>query len=261
MGSRRIAPSFSGAQAAPDWSPDGTKIVFHSDFREIAYADVATNDVTSVVRCDAPCAFVFDPAWSPDGTTLAFVRIIGAGVNTEAAQIVLVDSETGTEQIGYQDNAGDIWLYGPRWAPDGQQLVVEWDQFASDDLSEDEVLGLGLGIIDLDVAELDRLDGTEGGITPDWSPTGDLIVFGRDGNLATVTPDGSRLSQLTTFDPSIESAIQPSFVPDGDAIVFVWVHGVIGYGETPNVGVLPLDGGDPYQIADSDWFTHPRVRP
>jgi Tol biopolymer transport system component len=260
-GSRRIAPEYSGSHAAPDWSPDGTRIAFHGDFREIAYADVATGEVTSVATCDAPCAFVFDPAWSPDGTSLAFVRIIGDGAKTAAAQIVVVDLATGTEQVGYEDTAGNIWLYGPRWASDGQRLVVEWDQFASKRLSEERILAVGLGIIDLALANLVRLDGTEGGNTPDWSPTSDLIVFARGGDLATVAPDGSQPTQLTTFDPSIESAIQPSFVPDGDAIIFVWVHGVIGQGETPNIGVLSLSSGDLHQVADSDWFTHPRMRP
>ena len=69
-----------GAQTNPDWSPDGTRIVF-------AMTDGTTDDLyvapgrrrpspPSSSTASRPCHHLDDPAWSPDGERIVFSRTV-----------------------------------------------------------------------------------------------------------------------------------------------------------------------------------------
>ena len=56
-----------------------------------------------------------------------------------------------------------------------------------------------------------------------WSPDGRTIVFGTNGSLYRVSPDGHGLAEITLEMPdgsSAETAFDVSFSPDGERIVF-----------------------------------------
>ncbi len=58
---------------APDWSPDGTKIAFHSErdsFLDAIY--VMNADGSDQTKLTNHPSNNFDPAWSPDGSKIAF---------------------------------------------------------------------------------------------------------------------------------------------------------------------------------------------
>ena len=101
-----------GANAAPDWSPDNTKIVFWSN-QDDNNGDiyVMNADGSGQIRLTNDPAFETDPAWSPDGTKIVFNRSS-------------VDLETGNVAVMNPDGTGLTNLTN---APSGQfNGVPDW---------------------------------------------------------------------------------------------------------------------------------------
>ena len=262
-GSRRnAAPGVQTDNQHPDWSPDGSQIAFEANFNTIWTVGRDGTGEQERFTCEAPCANAFEPAWSPDGTTLAFIHILGDGTHTVSSQLMGLDVESGDTSVLYEDTSGDVWEYTPRWSGDGTRLVVEHDVFASNRLDEEQTLSSELRVIDPTTGTATPLKGTVGAEAPDWSPTADLIVFSDDGNLFTIHADGSHQKRLTRFKARRESAIQPTFTPDGTGVVFTWVTGVQGSGvESTVAAVLRLSDGTVTAVQGADGATHARLQP
>ena len=128
---RAAAPSTPPGQEAPDWSPDGTRLAFEVTHTSIWVAEI-DGAAKEVFTCSRPCWRVQHPSWSPDGTGLAFmVAETKNGSTTSRAAVVTMDLATSTVSTAYEDTSGRVWVYGPRWSPDGLQLVFEADTFAT----------------------------------------------------------------------------------------------------------------------------------
>ena len=106
-------------EAAPDFSPDGNRIVFGrfspgGEQPEVCVIPALGGEAVPVVR-DA-----IRPRWSPDGSRLGFVRLHGGKLHSLA--VVAADGSAPTEVL-----AGDPvypFLRELAWAPDGRTLVV-----------------------------------------------------------------------------------------------------------------------------------------
>ena len=105
---------------------------------------------------------------------------------------------------------------------------------------------------------------------PGWHPTDDLIVFSTrpwselgtgPSNLYTLRPDGSNLTQITTFAKGETRAAQPSWTPDGQQLIFTAVEGD-DFGD-PTMAVVGLDGSGltPATSSGAMFGTHARLRP
>jgi Tol biopolymer transport system component len=96
----------------PDWSPDGTRIVFRGVGARCGYfvmeADGSQIDSLRQLDCTIPRS---SPRWSPTGDTLAFAR----GMNT-ADTLELVRSD-GTGLVELRPGSS------PVWSPDGKHLA------------------------------------------------------------------------------------------------------------------------------------------
>ena len=96
-------PNLEGAYN-PDWSPDGTRILFldavHPGW-SIMVADADGSNVHEVVPCDDGCQVLTAPAWSPDGRSIAYARFEGEWppeLYTSRYSIEVMDLETGVQR-------------------------------------------------------------------------------------------------------------------------------------------------------------------
>jgi TolB protein len=94
---------------APQWSPDGTKIAFHSNRETDDYAiwvmDATGANATRLTPSDPPCEL---PHWSPDGARLAFdcngdIYI----ANADGSGLMQITRTTNQQRIEFM----------PRWRP------------------------------------------------------------------------------------------------------------------------------------------------
>ncbi len=257
-------------QEHPDWSRDGKRIVFETQSSQLWTVNSDGSDPVAAYECVSPCQALQDAAWSPDGTEIAFVVAESEdGATTSRAAIVALNLATGDVRTIYADTSGTVWLYHPRWSGDGQSIVFEEDKFASNLLSEEETTSMAVAVVPTQGATAPKylvtLSGPfegPGAPDPDWSPVDDLIVFSRDDNLSTIRADGSGEVQVTGFDSVEEHAIQPTFTPDGSAIVFTYVTGEFDVDDSPTAALIGLDGTGQVVVGGGGvTITHPRFQP
>jgi Tol biopolymer transport system component len=254
----------------PDWSPDGQRLVFAVDRedgrRELWMAEADGSNVTVAVACDNECVGMDSPAWSPDGTRIAFAWYDEAALPDgppASGSIRIVDLNTGATSTVTQTTAGEIPDM-PRWAPSGDELVIELDSFD------------GLDFVTSRIATVAVDGGTPVPLTepetmaqyPDWSPDGKLIVFctfdislfdslpaDAASNLFTIGADGGGLTQLTELEARGDRLTQPSWLLDGGGIIATYDHG-----GSRTAAVVPTAGGSPIPIGTTN-ATHTRERP
>ena len=262
-GAAQLARGVPGAEH-PDWSPDGGRIAFESDFRSIQTMAADGSDVRQLYACAPPCEAVQEPA-SPDGAELAFALAESTdGMHTSRGAVVALDVAKGTLRTLTEDRTGRVWFYTPRWAGDGARLVVDRETFASTRVDESSVSKVEVVLVPSRAGTPRVLAQWAGPVewspSPDWNRHADLIVYSRDGNLRTMAPDGSGAAALTTLDGTSEFAIQPSFTPDGTHVVYARVQ--TRSGTTVNTGeLLALHGGKASVLGGGVQMTHPRLSP
>ncbi|MCA9888428.1 MAG: PD40 domain-containing protein [Anaerolineae bacterium] len=103
----------------PDWSPDGSQIVFTSE-REDHVANIFIMDADGSNQTNLTNdSSVKDryPSWSPDGSRIVFSR-----VTTPGSSDIFVMNSDGSQQTKVVDGNGQR-LYMPTWSPDGTQIM------------------------------------------------------------------------------------------------------------------------------------------
>lgn len=290
-----LLPDVTAEQLHPDWSPDGTKVAFvvandpNVFGGQIWVADADGGNARKLTDCSSPCVLSDSPAWAPDGRAIAFVTADAVGELAPSASVKTVDPSDGALRT-LLTTKGPEYPFSPRWAPDGRSLVVELDRFASTRVDDGTPLGSAIAVVDLRATSPQPRILTAWsmfGAYPDWSPAGDRIVFStydlgvRDAggfkdpsspsDLYTITPGGRALTRVTQ-NPSSKALIrngtasgplssQPTWTPDGEAIVFVQVTGESWPGWT--MATVHPDGAGLAPAVGSQFMlgTHPRFRP
>lgn len=266
-GAAPLVPEFSTPCKHPDWSPDGTKIVFASDddAGNLYTVNADGTDLVELLSCGDICAFADFPAWSPDGEHVAFT---GYSASTDgpppSSHIYVLEVATGAVTAVVEQRQPYL-VDVPRWSPDGNSLVVGIDQF---DEAFNEV-GSAIAIVSASGGDLDLLtDYEDFAYYPDWSWTSDAIVFSTETlgyrasdappvatwNLFTIRPDGSDKQQITDSADG-HFLWQPSWVPGENRLT------ATEDSEQGRRGVwVDVETGEISPIA-ADLMTHTRAQP
>ena len=238
----------------PDWSPDGTKIVFTS-FRTGSYdLWVMRDDGSAQSSYVATGAWDDYPRWAPDGQRIS----LSTTANTQGVpnSEIFVRRPNGSLQQITSSTAEDQWA---DWSPDGRIVFTEGYKDSSD---------WDLYVVDADGSNRTSwLDEANCDVQPVWSPDGNWIAFLRitddtngngridfedAGSVWVGRASGGGLRQLT----SGAWAVTPAWSPDSQWIAYARVRDSNSNGRSDpddavDIWAVPLDGGDPVPLIQS----------
>lgn len=106
----------------PDWSPDGTRLVFvspcpgNTDYYPGSAMFIVNADGSGLLPLPTMLGGDFDPKWSPDGEHIAFTSLRNNG----RPQIYLLDLEDETS-IALSDKFS--FDFQPAWSVDGEKII------------------------------------------------------------------------------------------------------------------------------------------
>ena len=215
-----------GDAVHPDWSPDGSKVVFElgrpeedaPPFCSVMMINADGSGLTDLTGTRSGCEG--QPAFTADGQRIVFVRF---DEQAEIESIQSMDLTGGDRRLVTQkQGAGST---DPNVSPDGK-----WITFVR---IREESVQQALYAVRPDGSGLHRLTPFRWGVAVkhDWSPSGKRIVLTthanfvrpkKSANLVTIRPDGSGVKRLTRFTGGehARNAFAGSYSPDGTRIVF-----------------------------------------
>ena len=143
----------------PEWSPDGTKIVFQSDRSKSADIWVMDYDGGNVKQLTSNLSLDLYSSWSPDSKSVVFYSS-----RTGNNEIWAIDVD-GTNIRQLTNNLS--WDGNPAWGPDGRIAFTST-----------RTGNLTIFLMEADGSNQVQLTMGEGnGDTPAWSPDGRYLVF------------------------------------------------------------------------------------
>ncbi|MBN1271484.1 MAG: PD40 domain-containing protein [Candidatus Aminicenantes bacterium] len=195
--------------AYPSFSPDGKKIVFHSNRYGNNDIFLINTDGTEIQRLTESPAEDRTPSWSPDGSKIAFVSTRSGNYD------VFVMNANGSEQKNLTQSVTSKDIH-PYWSFDGKKIIFS---------SSRENNIYGIYEMKPDGSELKRTEKNGGENThAQISPDGKKIVFRKllenedwKSDIFIMDCSGENEKRLTD-EPGFSG--YPSWSPDGSRIIF-----------------------------------------
>ncbi len=202
------------ADERPAWSPDGSRIAFHSTRGGEQYPNIWVMNADGTEPVNLTNSYPYDgyPTWSPDGSRIAFESRRRGMVH----DIWVMDAD-GSNLVNLTEHHPPAGTHAsaqraPAWSPDG--TLIAFDSSAGG--------GVDIWVMKPDGTEPLNLTNSSGvDRNPAWSPDGSRIAFSstRDGPLDiwAMNADGSDPVNLTSHSASDR---HPAWSPDGTQIAF-----------------------------------------
>jgi TolB protein len=207
-----ILPDPNSPFSAPEWSPDGTQLVFTSPSPSSQLGQVyrISADGSGLTQLTHGTGIDADsPSWSRDGSKIVLKR---AGSAEYAIWVMNADG-SGLERLTSQvyDNSD------PTFTPDGAHILYASQKGGFS----------AIWIMNADGSNKRRLTPPAvEAASPDVSPDGSHVVFGQGGDpsgpasIYTMTIDGSAITRLTDPGCCNHDGL-PKYSPDGKQIVYL----------------------------------------
>ncbi len=232
--------------ARASFSPDGTKIAFHSKggeqkypYRQIWIADSDGSNPTALTNGDYDS---YSPVFSPDGKKILFISEEG---KRKGLWIMNID---GSHRSRITDEDG-IYL-DPSFSPDGKRIIYSFLPI--------EGSNYDIYMINIDGSKKKRLTNTTyNEISPSFHPEGRDIIFSSDegGNfdIYIMNIDGENKRKIIS---SPKDEMFPSFSLNGSMIVY---H--IEEPKTSSIWIAGPEGENPSKIDIDSPSRNPRFSP
>ena len=246
-------PPVASTPWRPCFSPDGEWIAFamSGSIWKVRVGGGEAYELTANRTYDS------SPAWSPDGRWIAYT----ADDNYESVNLRLLDTVTGESAAltrGRQVNLD------PVWAPDGSRILYVstetdgWYHLYALPVA-DGVPGMSVRLTETNAYANERLyfGSHDLHIQPTLSPDGREMILVSNRGIplgsgalwrAPVEPDAMAQARRILREETLYRT-RPQWSPDGTRILYSSHRG----SQYSNLYVLPVDGGEPYQLTFGDW--------
>jgi TolB protein len=243
-GACRIYAASGGKSAQnPAYSPDGSRILFtiwKGGYNEapaaLATLPVAGGSATTIVDNGASNVNLPGTSWNAATNRIVFA----SDVNDGPDEIYASNPDgSGMKRVTHHTNSA---IYQePSFSPDGTKIVFE-ASYGENSAEIWTVNADGSGARRITQGSIDR--------QPNWSPTGDRILFQRltsDWALYTITPDGANVKRIT---PVADSSTDAAWSPDGKKIVYSSARGDLAGANlfVVDVGAIGATPGTPVRV-------------
>ena len=189
----------------PDWSPDGSHILFDRIFQpetnsttiadEVMRINADGTGLRQIGRCTGDCVVDDDPQYSPDGHQIVYTRLMHVQPRRALVLGVWVMDAGGTNprqitQLSAPANSED---HEPAWSPDGKKIVFTRLNDTATPANQQ-----ALFIVSSSGGEPRRITNwtlNAGGAN--WSPDGSRILFSRIATAPAPKPRRSTRSRRT----------------------------------------------------------------
>lgn len=257
-------PSRGEQDSFPEWSPDGSKILFAGVVAngpsEVWVMNADGSGLKQLTHCTGVCAGAQWGRWSPDGSQILYSVVENPirpdGNATRECLWIMQADGSHARQLTYHPLTTGIGDNSPAWSPDGKHILFARNRLANGSYDQQALFLInrdGSGLKQLTSWELEA--GNE-----HWSPDGTLILFqsfgsfpdGSTPQLYTMWPDGTHLLQLTTNDRNS----WPAWSPDGAQIIFVHrsTTGATEADLNAHLYVMNADGSGLLQITHNPFW-------
>jgi Tol biopolymer transport system component len=231
---------------APEWSPDGQRIAFHSANEEnrvhIFVMNADGSEQVDLLQDG------YHPIWSPDETQIAFAS---NGYSTGVPDVFVMEVDGSNVENLTRETMG--LSYPAFWSWDGNTLYF----LSTADRPIDRDLNLlTLYSMNADGSHITELFDVGGSVSSiDLSLDGNRLVFGIDHfNQVVIAAqlDGSNEIFLTNGETFEDRAGYPSWSPDGTMIVYIYAARLAVMNSDGSNSYILLDEGS-VRYRDPDW--------
>jgi serine/threonine protein kinase/Tol biopolymer transport system component len=221
---RQVTNEQDGA-CQPDWSPDGTRIVYISPCRQKADSYQGSSlyilEVETNTRAALPASLQgdFEPAWAPDGKRIAFTSLRDGYMEI---YMIFLETNQIVRLTRSQAISGALYARMPAWNPYGSQIAYVLKR-----LGLSQIYVTTDGDANLNKPNDRLVQSANNDTLPVWTPDGQFVVFSE------TSADGTAPSWLMSMryedrasKKAVRLPIEPlpvvdvSFSPDGYWMAF-----------------------------------------